>query len=74
MRRAFPHRATEGGQSERAPSRWREFAFMLNQLKCAIAPPMALIKAIEDWANIRARLAEAARNRRMQFAIINSTS
>lgn len=47
---------------------------MLHQLKCAIAPPMALKKAIEDWATIKARLAEAARSRKMQLANINSTS
>jgi hypothetical protein len=53
-------------RKRRNPSRWREFEFMLHQLRKAVDPRLPLQKVITQWPAICRRLAEAPRKRRLQ--------
>lgn len=45
-------------------SHWRQFEFMLHQIRRAVDPRLPLRAAIERWPEICRRLAEAPRRRR----------
>ena len=45
-------------------SHWRQFEFMLHQIRSAVDPYLSLSGVIERWPEICRRLAEATRRRR----------
>jgi hypothetical protein len=45
-------------------SHWRQFEFMLHQVRRAVHPHLPLGEVIEHWPEICRRLAEAPRKRR----------
>jgi hypothetical protein len=50
-------------------SRWREFGFMLRELRHALLPPHGLVRTLRDWDEITAKLAEPPR-RRCRYAFL----
>ncbi len=54
----------------RTQSHWREFNYMLNQIKRAIEPVIPLLSVIAKWRGIARELAEAPRKRKGQMVII----
>ena len=50
----------------RTQSHWREFDFMINQVKRAIEPALPLQTVIEQWNKIGCALAEPPRKRKVQ--------
>jgi hypothetical protein len=55
-------------------SHWREFEFMLHQLRRAVDPRLPLHEVIEYWPEICRRLAEAPRKRRPRsFPLLENT-
>jgi hypothetical protein len=55
------------------PSRWREFCLAREVVCDAIKPPMGLSEMIQDWGQIRARLAESPRKRRPQMEMLQTS-
>jgi hypothetical protein len=51
-------------RQRRNQSRWREFEFMLHQVRRAVDPRLPFQKVMEQWPKICRRLAEAPRKRR----------
>jgi hypothetical protein len=47
-------------------SHWREFAFMLNQVKSSIEPRLPLQSMLKNWSTISHGLAEPPRKRKSQ--------
>jgi len=45
-------------------SRWREFEFMLHQVRRAVDPRLALQEVLQSWPRLCRGLAEAPRKRR----------
>ena len=54
-------------KESRTQSHWREFNFMLNQVKRAVEPALALEMAISEWPRIACGLAEPPRKRKGQL-------
>ena len=52
----------------RPHSPWREFRFVLNQVRRAIEPPLGLTRTIDEWNDISKALSEPPRRRRLQRA------
>ena len=52
----------------RPHSPWREFRFVLNQVRRAIEPPLGLTRTINEWNDISKALSEPPRRRRLQRA------
>lgn len=48
-------------------SHWREFEFMLHQIQHTIEPQISLNNVISKWGEIKEKLAESTRKRKLQI-------
>ena len=55
-------------QHDRPQSRWREFRFVINQIKRAIEPHIPLSELIAGWNDISVSLSERERRRKIQLS------
>nr|CAJ71861.1 unknown protein [Candidatus Kuenenia stuttgartiensis] len=67
MLRLFPPGDTSLS-SKKTKSKWREFAFMPNQVKRAIEPALSLQEVLKCWNDIACSLAENTRIRKTQIS------
>jgi hypothetical protein len=49
--------------------RWREFEFIVHQIRKAVDPTLSLKQTLAHWPQISRRLAEAPRTRRDQLTL-----
>lgn len=54
-------------KNHQPPSAWREFGFLLNQMKRAIEPQLSLAEVLNDWNEFARALAERPRQRTIQL-------
>jgi uncharacterized protein (DUF1810 family) len=48
-------------------SHWREFEFMFHQIQQAVESPTSLNNVISNWGEIKEKLAESTRKRKLQI-------
>ena len=63
----FPPGDTTWGR-KRPRSAWRDFQFMLNQVKRSIEPSLSLSETFSQWNTISEQLADSPRKRKRQLA------